>query len=73
MASNTAPVLVTGATGRHGGAVARALLAVGIPVRALVRDPHTRRAKDVEALGVELVTGDLADRSSLDAPCAGVR
>ncbi|OLO33205.1 NmrA family protein [Streptomyces sp. MNU77] len=73
MASNTAPVLVTGATGRQGGAVARALLAVGIPVRALVRDPHTRRAKDVEALGVELVTGDLADRSSLDAPCAGVR
>ncbi|MEU6835413.1 NmrA family NAD(P)-binding protein [Streptomyces rubiginosohelvolus] len=73
MASPTAPVLVTGATGRQGGAIARALLAVGIPVRALVRDPHTRRAKDVEALGAELVTGDLTDRSSLDAPCAGVR
>ncbi|MBT2895595.1 NmrA family NAD(P)-binding protein [Streptomyces sp. McG3] len=73
MASPTAPVLVTGATGRQGGAAARALLAAGIPVRALVRDPHTRRAKDVEALGVELVTGDLADRSSLDAACSGVR
>ncbi len=73
MASPTAPVLVTGATGRQGGATARALLAAGVPVRALVRDPHTRRAKDVEALGVELVTGDLADRSSLDAACADVR
>ncbi|MFI0933275.1 NmrA family NAD(P)-binding protein [Streptomyces sp. NPDC021019] len=73
MASRTAPVLVTGATGRQGGATARALLAAGIPVRALVRDPHTQRAKAVEALGIELVTGDLADRSSLDAACAGVR
>ncbi|MFI6137553.1 NmrA family NAD(P)-binding protein [Streptomyces griseus] len=73
MASPTAPVLVTGATGRQGGATARALLAAGVPVRALVRDPHTRRAKDVEALGVALVTGDLADRSSLDAACADVR
>lgn len=44
MASRTAPVLVTGATGGQGGASARALLAAGIPVRALVRDPHTQRA-----------------------------
>jgi uncharacterized protein YbjT (DUF2867 family) len=33
------PVLVTGGTGKQGGAVARALLAGGVPVRALVRDP----------------------------------
>ncbi|MFI1221566.1 MULTISPECIES: NmrA family NAD(P)-binding protein [unclassified Streptomyces] len=73
MASRTAPVLVTGATGRQGGAAARALLAAGVPVRALVRDPLTRPAADVEALGARLVTGDLSDRSSLDAACAGVR
>ncbi|OXY90074.1 NmrA family NAD(P)-binding protein [Streptomyces sp. 2R] len=73
MASRSAPVLVTGATGRQGGAVARALLAADVPVRALVRDPHSPRAKAVEALGVELVTGDLADRSSLDPACADVR
>ncbi|MFE6769795.1 NmrA family NAD(P)-binding protein [Streptomyces fimicarius] len=72
-ASRTAPVLVTGATGRQGGATARALLAAGVPVRALVRDPLARRAKDVEALGAELVTGDLTVRSSLDAACADVR
>ncbi|MEW2188361.1 NmrA family NAD(P)-binding protein [Streptomyces microflavus] len=73
MASRSAPVLVTGATGRQGGAVARALLAADVPVRALVRDPHSPRAKAVEALGVELVTGDLADRSSLDPACTDVR
>ncbi|MFC9178710.1 NmrA family NAD(P)-binding protein [Streptomyces sp. NPDC057107] len=73
MASPTAPVLVTGATGRQGGAVTRALLAAGVPVRALVRDPHAPRAKAVEALGVELVTGDLSVRTSLDPACAGVR
>jgi uncharacterized protein YbjT (DUF2867 family) len=66
MSTDSAPVLVTGATGRQGGATARALLAAGVPVRALVRDPTTVRAKAVEALGAELVTGDLLDRDSLD-------
>ncbi|WP_066367165.1 NmrA/HSCARG family protein [Herbidospora mongoliensis] len=66
-------VLVTGATGRQGGATARALLAAGVPVRALVRDPSTERAKAVEALGAELVTGDLTDRDSLVEAARGAR
>lgn len=65
MSTESAPVLVTGATGRQGGATARALLANGVPVRALVRDPSTARARAVEALGAELVTGDLNDRDSV--------
>ncbi len=36
--------LVTGATGKVGHAVARALSARGDEVRALVRIPHERRA-----------------------------
>ncbi|RAJ68794.1 uncharacterized protein YbjT (DUF2867 family) [Streptomyces sp. Amel2xB2] len=71
--ADSAPVLVTGATGRQGGATARALLAAGVPVRALVRDPDTARAKDVEALGAELVTGDLHDRASVIRAAEGVR
>ncbi|WP_404198260.1 NmrA family NAD(P)-binding protein [Streptomyces tauricus] len=71
--SDSAPVLVTGATGRQGGATARALLAADVPVRALVRDPATARAKAVEALGVELVTGDLHDRDSVTRAAEGVR
>jgi uncharacterized protein YbjT (DUF2867 family) len=68
-----APVLVTGATGRQGGATARALLASGTPVRALVRDATTDRSRAVEALGAELVTGDLDDRDSLVPAAEGAR
>lgn len=73
MTTDSAPVLVVGATGLQGGATARALLASGVPVRALVRDPATDRAKAVEALGAELVTGDLDDRDSLTRAAEGAR
>jgi uncharacterized protein YbjT (DUF2867 family) len=73
MSAEPAPVLVTGATGRQGGATARALRAAGIPVRALVRDPSTDRARAVEALGVELVAGDLHDRDSVVRAAKGTR
>ncbi|GAA4513842.1 NmrA/HSCARG family protein [Actinoallomurus oryzae] len=73
MSTDSAPVLVTGATGRQGGATARALRAAGVPVRALVRDPGTDAAKAVEALGAELVTGDLHDRDSVIRAAEGVR
>ncbi len=65
------PVLVTGATGRQGGATARALLAAGVPVRALVRDPA--RARSIEALGAELVVGDLHEIDSLVRAAKGAR
>lgn len=68
-----APVLVTGATGRQGGATARALLAAGVPVRALVREPASARARSVEALGAELVVGDLHDRDSVARAAEGAR
>jgi uncharacterized protein YbjT (DUF2867 family) len=67
------PVLVTGATGKQGGATARALLAAGVEVRALVRDPGTARAEAVRALGAELVTGDLYDPGSLGPALKDVR
>ncbi|MFI6910187.1 NmrA family NAD(P)-binding protein [Nonomuraea sp. NPDC050394] len=73
MSADSAPVLVSGATGRQGGATARALLAAGVPVRALVRYPDTERAKAVETLGAELVTGDLHDRDSVVRAAEGVR
>jgi uncharacterized protein YbjT (DUF2867 family) len=69
----SAPVRVPGATGRLGGATARALLAAGVPVRALVRDAATDRARAVEALGAELVTGDLHDRDSVIRAADGAR
>ncbi|GAA1011840.1 hypothetical protein Aple_013400 [Acrocarpospora pleiomorpha] len=73
MSTDPAPVLVIGATGQQGGATTRALLAAGVSVRALVRDPATDRAKAVEALGAELVTGDLHDRDSVVRAARGAR
>ncbi|MEV4175388.1 NmrA family NAD(P)-binding protein [Nonomuraea sp. NPDC049709] len=73
MSIDPAPVLVTGATGQQGGATARALLAAGVPVRALVRDPATDRAVAIQALGAELITGDLNDRDSVIRAAEGAR
>lgn len=64
-------VLVTGATGKQGGAVARLLLEHGHRVRALVRDPDSERAKALAGQGVELVFGDLSDAEALAAAAVG--
>ena len=62
------PVLVTGATGRVGRAVAGLLIDAGLPVRALTRRSE---AADLPA-NVEVVTGDLTVPESLDAALRGV-
>ncbi|TDC75160.1 NmrA/HSCARG family protein [Streptomyces hainanensis] len=64
-------VVVTGATGRQGGATARRLLASGRPVRALVRDTTAPAAVSLENAGAELVRGDFDNRSSLPAALEG--
>ncbi|MEU8962025.1 NmrA family NAD(P)-binding protein [Streptomyces sp. NPDC048491] len=73
MPGSSDTVLVTGATGQQGGATARALLAAGVPVRALVRDPRSKPARAIEALGAELVRADLSDRASLGPAVEGAR
>ncbi|WP_405610340.1 NmrA/HSCARG family protein [Streptomyces sp. NBC_01508] len=70
--TTTPTVLVTGATGRQGGATATHLLAAGRPVCALVRDPSAPAAKALAAAGAELRTGDLDDPDSLTAAVEGV-
>ena len=62
-------VLVTGATGFVGSAVARLLLARGQAVRCLARPGGDRR--NLAGLGVEIVEGDLNDRASLDRAARG--
>ncbi|MCC7383218.1 MAG: NmrA/HSCARG family protein [Deltaproteobacteria bacterium] len=66
-------VLVTGATGRQGGAVARALLARGHRVRALTRSITAPAAVRLRHLGATLVRGSLTDPASLERAMAGVR
>jgi len=64
-------ILVTGATGQVGGAVARRLLERDHAVRALVRDPASPRAQALAAGGATLVRGDLSDHASLVAAAEG--
>jgi uncharacterized protein YbjT (DUF2867 family) len=66
-------VLVTGATGKQGGSVARHLLRRGnFTVRAFVRDTNKSAAQALQQAGAELVTGDLNDRASIDRALRGV-
>ena len=70
--ANSKLVLVTGVTGKQGGAVARALIAKGHRVRGMTRNVESDAARAVAALGVDLVAGDFRDSDSLAAAVAGV-
>ena len=61
--------LITGASGFVGSAVLRQLNAAGHSIRALVRPGSD--CQNLAGLPVEIVTGDLTDRSSLDRAIAG--
>jgi uncharacterized protein YbjT (DUF2867 family) len=65
-------VLVTGATGRQGGAVVRHMRPEGWKLRALTRNPSSYAAKQLASQGVELVQGDLDDPASLERAARGV-
>jgi uncharacterized protein YbjT (DUF2867 family) len=54
-------IVVTGATGKVGGDIARRLAAAGVPQRLLVRDPT--RAPQLD--GAEVVRGDYTDPESV--------
>lgn len=60
---------LTGATGFVGGELARQLIDAGHEVVALVRSPA--RAIQLDAIGVDLVQGDLDDSAALDRLLAG--
>jgi uncharacterized protein YbjT (DUF2867 family) len=65
-------VLVTGATGRQGGAVVRHMLAKGWRLRALTRNTSSHSAQELARKGVEVVQGDLEDPSSVARTIQGV-
>jgi uncharacterized protein YbjT (DUF2867 family) len=63
--------LVTGATGKIGGAVAAQLLEKGVPTRALVhRDDE--RSDRLRALGAEVIVADMFDIQQVAAALDGV-
>jgi uncharacterized protein YbjT (DUF2867 family) len=70
--SDKRKVLVTGATGKQGGAVAHELLERGYAVRAMTRKPEQPAARALADRGAEVVGGDLDDAPSLERALAGV-
>ncbi len=62
-------ILVTGGTGFVGPKVVHALRAEGRDVRCVVRDP--RRAHGLQAVGCEVVQGDVTVPASLERAAAG--
>ena len=60
---------ITGITGKVGGALARALLAAGLPVRAVVRD--AAKGQPWAALGCEIAVAAMEDAVALTEAFAG--
>jgi len=65
-------ILITGATGKQGGAVAHELLKRGHAVRAMTRKPDGDAAKELQKLGATIVAGDLDDAALLGNALTGV-
>ncbi len=64
-------ILIAGGTGTLGTQVVPLLTARGLAVRILTRDPA--RARHLQGDRVEIVAGDVRDRTAVDRAMAGVR
>lgn len=63
-------ILLTGVTGKTGGATLKALLGKGVPLRAIVRNPD--KAAGMKDAGVDLVVGDVTDKAVIDKALRGI-
>src|SRR4029077_14389484 len=64
-------ILITGVTGKQGGAVARTLKGAGLNLRGLTRKPDSESAAALAHQGVEIIKGDLDDEASLRRALGG--
>src|SRR5687768_16980235 len=64
-------VLITGATGKQGGAVLRELAGKDFARRAMTRKPDSEAARALAKSGVEVVAGNLDDAASLQRALKG--
>src|SRR6202008_262328 len=69
--TNDRTILITGATGQQGGAVAQALQGAGFHLRGMTRKPDSERAATLARQGIEIVRGDLDDDATLRSALAG--
>jgi len=71
MSNAEKPILVSGATGRQGGALISHLLQKGWRVRALTRNSRSAAAAGLARQGAEVVQGDMEDPASLQRALKG--
>ncbi len=64
-------ILITGATGRQGGAVLHELAGTDFAIRALTRKPDSDAARALAKAGAEVVAGNLDDAASLQKALKG--
>jgi uncharacterized protein YbjT (DUF2867 family) len=64
-------VVVTGSTGKQGGAVAQGILERGHKVRAVTRDPNSSQAKSLADAGATLVAASLEDTAGITKALEG--
>ena len=69
---NAMSILITGATGKQGGAVARHLLAEGARIRAVTRKPESPAARALASQGAEVVAADFEDEAAMTRAMQGV-
>jgi uncharacterized protein YbjT (DUF2867 family) len=74
MVANKRKILVTGATGQQGGALARLLLQKKHEVYALIRntEPESPKAQNLRNLGAKIIKGDLDNPDSLEQATNGI-
>ena len=72
MVNSDKTVLVTGATGRQGGAVIRHMLPKGWKLRALTFKADGFAVQELTDQGIEVVKGDMEDPASLERAMRGV-
>lgn len=58
---NNIKILVTAANGNTGFPASKELLSLGFSVRAFVRNPQNKKAKELKRLGAEIFVGDIQD------------
>ena len=69
--TDTQTVVITGITGKQGGATARHLAGKGFTIKGMTRHPDGDAAKALAASGIQIVKGDLDDAASLEQALSG--
>ena len=65
-------IIVAGATGNLGGKIIKALLALDVEVRAIVRlETEIKKIKDLEQMGVQVFQVDTSNKSEISKHCIG--